>query len=178
MAKNRIYKFESIDLMELFLNGALFGGPLQSAQGGGTPSNIGAGVNGLVGLTLIFTTPNVTVTFVTSDGVGGSAQPGVGTNPDKYTLLFKDIKMQIEAASAALKVLYDKRLVIVEAAPSGGLVMSGTGTANALLGLGKDTVTTLVYPPISATVAAGTPPCWTWAYSVNENTHVVFTLEA
>ena len=92
---NKIYKFRCIGDAIAFLNGAITGGKAQDTQ---TPMLGGKGL-ALVGKTLIFTSPSAqTVTFVRSDGSGGSAH-SPGTNPDPFALLFKDIKAQIEAAN-------------------------------------------------------------------------------
>jgi hypothetical protein len=177
MAVNKLYKFRRIDDVVPFLNGAVVGGSVNRAQGGGTPANLGAGINGLVGKTLKFTKPAVvTVTFVVSSSAGGSADPP-GTNPDPYTLLFKDIKKQVEAAIATVKVLLDseQKIVFVEATPSGGVTLDKTGTANTLLGFdNNEDVVGKVYTPASV---VNVPPCWTWAYSGNDNMHNVYTWE-
>lgn len=177
MPVNKLYKFRRIDDVLPFLNGAVVGGSVNRAQGGGTQANLGAGINGLVGKTLKFTLPGVaTVTFVKSDTPGGSADPP-GTNPDPYTLLYKDIKKQIEAALATVVVLLDadQRLVIMEVTPSGGVTIDKTGTANSLLGF--DDVEDAVGKVYKPAVVSAAPPCWTWAYSGNDNMHNVYTWE-
>lgn len=146
MSVNRLRKFRTIDEVQNFLNGGIQGSILKSAQGGGTPANIGAGVNGLVGTTLTFTSPAAaSVTFVRADGVGGSATPP-GTNPDPYTLLFKDIKAQIEAAVAGTLVnMFDGALIVREAAPSGGVVLKGGSAGGFATVIGTVDLRTLVY---------------------------------
>lgn len=175
----RVYKFTDIFQVQTFLNGGIIAGALKGAQNGGSPAGIGSGIYGLVGATLKFTSPSaVTVTFVASDGAGGSADPALPVdqrNPNPQVLTFKDIKAQIEAAIATVRVTsYEGRLVLTEVTPTSGVALDNTGTANALLGLDNAGSTTgKVYaPPPSAT-----PPCWTWAYSDGSNSHVVYTLE-
>ena len=178
MALNRLRKFRRIDDVQVFLNGGVVGGPVNrsgTAGAGGTPMPLGL-VN-LVGLTLIFTLPSpVTVTFVRSDGAGGSATPP-GTNPDPFTLLFKDIKAQIEAAIPAVLVTLDadQQLVFTEVTPTGGVTVSDAGTANGILGFDSNIDTVgKVYSPA---VVSNSPPCWTWAYSGNDNMHNIYTWE-
>jgi hypothetical protein len=173
MAVNRLYKFRRIEDVTAFLNGGVTGGSVNRAQGGGTPANLTAGINGLVGRTLKFTSPVVaTVTF----GVAASATPP-GTNPDPYTLLFKDIKAQIEAAVPSVLALLDaeQRLVLIEATPSSGVTVEKSGTSNSLLGFDddRDTVGKLYKP----SAVNNTAPCWTWSYSGNDNMHNVYTWE-
>ena len=170
---NKIYKFRCIGDAIAFLNGAITGGKAQDTQ---TPMLGGKGL-ALVGKTLIFTSPSAqTVTFVRSDGSGGSAH-SPGTNPDPFALLFKDIKAQIEAALATVLVTQDSegRLVITEVTPSSGVAVTGAGTANVLLGFDSASgATGKIYSPAAVSNA---PPCWTWAYSGNDNMHNVYVWE-
>jgi hypothetical protein len=168
---NRVRKFRTIDEVQSFLNGAVSSGNTVN-QVQGSPSNHGPGITGLVGLTLIFAGPGPTgtVTFVASSG----------SNPDPNTLLFKDIKTQIEAAIATLKVtLYDGYLTIIEATPANGVTVSSAGTANTLLGF--DTANNTVgkyYLPLGAQAAPATPPYWVWVNSLGgDNMMSVFTVE-
>lgn len=171
MAINKVRKFRTIDEVQSFLNGAVSSGnTVNQVQGG--PSNHGPGITGLVGLTITFSAPGPTgtVTFVASSG----------SNPDPNTLLFKDIKAQIEAAIPTLKVnTYDGYLSIIEATPASGVTVAKTGTANTLLGF--DTANATVgkyYLPIGA---AGTPPVapyWVWVNSLGgDNMMSIFTVE-
>jgi hypothetical protein len=146
MAINKLRKFRTIDEVQNFLNGGIQGSVLKSAQGGGTPANIGAGVNGLVGTTLTFSLPTAaSVTFVRADGAGGSAAPP-GTNPDPYTLLLKDIKAQIEANIAGTLVnMFDGALIIREATPSGGVVLKGGSVGGYATVVGTVDLRTLSY---------------------------------
>lgn len=179
MAINRVRKFTTIFELQTFLNGGLVGAEIKGAQGGGTPGNLGAGFNGLVGKTLIFASPVIaTVTFVTADGAGGSAEPGVGTNPDKNTLLFKDLKLQIEAAVPTVKVTaFGDRIVFLEAAPSLGVSINKTGTANAILGIDTAQVSTNFFYKTSASATPPVAPFWMWVESGNDNMYTVLTVE-
>lgn len=180
MAINKLYKFRRIEEVQTFLNGGIVGGSINKAQGGGTPANLGAGINGLVGKTLIFSSPSAaTITFVTADGAGGSAQPGVGTNPDKYTLLFKDLKLQIEAGLATVKVTLspDQQLVITEATPANGVAVTAAGTANQALGFDSENATVGKFYKPAAAASPPVAPYWVWSYSGNDNMHNVFTFE-
>jgi hypothetical protein len=173
MATNRLYKFRRLDDVTNFLNGCVIGGNINKAQGGGTPASLGAGINGLVGTTLIFTSPSaVTVTFARSDGAGGSAA-SPGTNPDPYTLLFKDIKKQIEAAATGVLVILDaeQNILIIEKTPASGVAVDKTGTANTLLGF--DTATATVGHLYTPGTISSTPPCWTWIDADNSNMWMV-----
>jgi len=76
----KIHKFRDITEVQNFLNGGLLG------------TNVSKGVVGLVGLQLTFTSPVGVVTFA----------PGAG--PDPSVLSFKDIKTQVEAAVAGVRV--------------------------------------------------------------------------
>lgn len=173
MASNKVRKFREIWEVQLFLNGGIIGGSVVAGKGqGGNPGNLFLGVQGLVGKTLIFSEPaSGTVTF------SASTQSG---NPDPNTLMPSDIKAQIETVMSGVTVSFQGGvLVIVEATPDHGVAISKTGTANALLGFdatgGNDTIG-LFYPPPSS-ADPPTAPYWTWAYSTNDNMHVIFTYE-
>lgn len=99
------------DLEEL--NRILQGG----LKGGGDLRN---GAFGLDGLTLILTSPAVTVTF--------------DTNPEgaQQHLSLKQIIDQINAASAGLARVYQNHVVLID--PAGTAVEVGAGTANDILG--------------------------------------------
>lgn len=153
MPANKIYKFKDINEMQYFLNGAIVG------------KDIGAGVEGLVGKTLTFGAPAGAVTFV------------AGTDPvNPYLLRLKDIKAQTEASIATLKVIsMDGRIAFIEATPTTGVSLSA-GDDNILLGFDKAAATVgKLYKP--AGIAGAAAPQWPWAYSVNENMHLVFTWE-
>lgn len=177
MSVNKLYKFRRIDDVQYFLNGAIFGGAVN--RGLGNQTN---GLSGLVGTTLIFTSPSaVTVTFIESNNPGptppaGSAYPP-GTNADPYSLLFKDIKGQIQAAIPGVLVLLDaeQNLLLVEATPSAGVAVTAAGTANTILGF--DTKNASVGRLYKPSIVSNSPPCWTWAYSGNDNMHNIYTWE-
>lgn len=118
MATNKLRKFRTIDEVMVFLSGGINGSKLARQ----VTHNVG--LYGLVGTTLTFTKPAAaTVTFVTSNGAGGSATPP-GTNPDPYILMFQDIKHQIESAVAGTHVtMADGYLVIQETSPSSGVTL-------------------------------------------------------
>ena len=139
----------------------------QPAGNGGSPNNLGLGIAGLVGKTLIFVQPSVaTVTFTTSVAAN---------NPDINTLLLSDLKAQIETALATVKVLaIDGRLAIIEVTPTNGVTINKTSTGATLLGFDTsvNTAGKVYAPPPSST-----PPAWTWAGVTNDNAHIIYTLE-
>jgi len=129
----KLYKFKNVKEAELFLQGALVG------------KDISGGVVGLVGLTLNFTTPLGSVTFATA-------------NRENDALLLKDIKAQVEAAIATLRVLsFEGRIVIIEASPTTGISVPSTNqVAKSLLGFDQNSAfVSKVYG-----VVPGTPPAW------------------
>src|ERR1700709_2165936 len=107
MSSNRIRQFSEIFEVETFLNGGIILGQVQGAVAG--QALLKTGLYGLVGATLIFTSPSaVTVTFVASGGASASAGPTkdlIIRNPDPIVLTFDDLKLQIEAAIATVRVL-------------------------------------------------------------------------
>lgn len=164
MAIARVRKFTEIIEVETFLNGGLIFGDLEKSSVGAGASQLAAGIDGLVGKTLKFTSPSaVTVTFTAS----AHANPSV--------LLAKDIIAQIEAAIATVKVTtFGRRLVLVEVTPSSGVAVAGDGTANALLGIGVAALAGKVYAAPPSAVA----PCWTWAtVDPSNGQHVIYTFE-
>lgn len=173
MAQTKIYKFSDIVEAQHFLNGGVLGARVVPINGSspagnaGSPNNLGLGIAGLVGKTLKFAAPSaVTVTFTASVATN---------NPDPTTLVLSDLKAQIEAAIATVKVFsIGGRIALIEVTPTGGIAIDKTGTASALLGFDTavNTVGKVFAPPPSAT-----PPAWTWTYSTNDNTHVIYTLE-
>lgn len=181
MAQNKIYKFPTIDKLTAFLNGAVFGNNVQNtigSGGGGTQAPaLGPGLGGLVGKTLILKAPGPsgTVTFgVSNTGSGSGVAPG--TNPDPQTLLFKDIKAQIEAAVVGVVVsMAAGVLQILETTPASGITVGKLGTANSILGfdINNDSVGKL-YTPAEVTP---TPPCWVWSDTDNNGQLVLFTFE-
>jgi hypothetical protein len=149
----RVQKFQTLAELELFLNGAIFGG------------DVTRGIAGLVGLPLTFAQPAATVTFVRSAG------------PDPDVLLFKDLKAQIEGAAAALLVTsLDGRLAIVEKVPAAGVALAAPAqAAKALLGFDATGATRgRVHRPLGV---AGAPPFVTQAYAAAATVHVVHIWE-
>lgn len=156
MAQNKVYRFKDLNEAMLFLNGAVIGKAI--------PLN---GIQGLVGRKIKFTLPAaVEHTFVT----------GGGTDP--YTLSLDDIKTQLEAAVAGLKVrTFEGKLVLQESTPSGGVVIiaATSAEARALLGLDPaNTITSKVFRPVSINVA---PPCWIALQVDDNNYHTIYTWE-
>lgn len=148
----KVYKLNEIFEVEHFLNGGLTG------------IDISKGVQGLAGLTITFTNPSFSWTFT----------PGA----DPEFLRYLEIKAQLEAASASLKVKqFGGKIAFIEATPSTGVVLSGTQqTAKALLGFDYNTVSIgKVYG--SPYDAIPTAPYLIEMYSVNETTHVLVVME-
>lgn len=164
MAKWVTNKFREIAEVNLFLNGGIRGGvPID-----GFAQNIASG-NGarmapvLVGLTLVFTTPAKTVTFVAGADPAGR-------------LTAKEIIAQIVSGGQLAATLFDGMLAIVQGTPTTGVVLSNTGTANALLGFDTAVVTSgKVYGTPYGN--APTAPYLGMAYSSNDNMHVLMTFE-
>ena len=152
MAINRIYKFPDIVEAELFLNGAVVG--RAGAEKGFA----------VVGKKLHFTVPSaVTVTFTT------------GSNPnDPYTLTFKDVKTQVEAAVSTLKVLTVGGKIVFKSATGVTIHPTDADDANTLFGLDpvNDTVGKIFHPMAVST----TPPCWV-EFTVNESATFIYTWE-
>jgi hypothetical protein len=157
MPSNRIYKFSDINEAQAFLNGGLIGKDISKG-----------GVAGLVGKTLTFTSPAFAVTF--------TAAAGPPTDRDPYTLLLKDIKAQVEAANADILVQsIAGKIVFIEKTPTNGVALSGSDEpAKSLLGFDQNSASVGKFykpPDVSG------DPNYTWAYSVNESTHVIYTWE-
>ncbi len=160
MAVNKVHKFQSLNHMTLFLNGGIVAGPV-GAQG----------IPNLVGKMLRFTLPAAAEhTFVVGAGVSG----------DPYTLTLLEIKTQLEAAVAGLRVsMIDGRLVLQETAPSGGVVIiqSTVPASDARAAIGLDaasTITSKVYTPAQVTPVA---PCWVAIQADDNSIHTVYTWE-
>lgn len=164
MSATKIYKFPDIVEMQYFLNGAIKCSPFPKNHQG--PS----GFYGLIGKTLIFTSPAAgTVTF-------SAAADQADIDPN--ILQLQDIKAQVQAVMTGVVVTtVNGRLTFVEATPTSGVAITSAGTANSILGFdsANATVGKVYAAPGSASPAVA--PAWVWAYSINENSHTVFTLE-
>ena len=117
--------------LEHFLQGGIIGSSMKG------PPGVANKAFDLVGKTLIFTAPAGVVTFV------APAPPASLLSP-------QDVKAQIEAQIAALKVTFPGHsLAINLATPAIGVNLNSTGTANSLLGMSKATITlgTFYNPP-------------------------------
>lgn len=156
MSAIRSRKFPTLFEMDIFFKGGLIGGrDVVRGQGGIY------GVPDLVGKTLIFIQPGATTVTFTA---------GV----DAHTLNFQEIKLQIETAINTVRVeVFEGRLVLHEVTPANGITLNKTGTSMLLLGFSKDADPTgkLITP------SGGAAPSFVQAYSCNETTHVVLTLE-
>ena len=147
----KVYKFRDIMEMENFLRGGIMGGV-----------NIAGGVVGLVGKLLTFTAPAGSHTFVTA-------------NRYNDMLLLKDIKTQLEAAIANLKVYsIGGQIAFQHTTAASAVVLSANNEpAKSLLGFDQDTaVTGKLYG-----VVPGTPPAYINAYMGHDNAHVLVTNE-
>jgi hypothetical protein len=124
-----------IDLTEVnnFLRGGVIGG--KDLKSGG--------VFGLGGKTLVFTSPSATVTFATAH------------NSSQEVLTLKDILAQINAVGALTGYAKsgEGHIFLEDPAGSTKVVLSNTGTANALLGFDPDGVSGIVFA-----APGGTPP--------------------
>jgi hypothetical protein len=132
-----IRKFSGLDSLNTFVKGRLRG-----------TTDLVKNPAGLYlhGLTLIFTTPAVTVTFASSPA--GTQVP----------LTLAQIKSQIETATASgVLVSWFGGCIELRANPAGVLVLTG-GTASALLGLGAATVQPLNAPSGAAPKYVGLEP--------------------
>ena len=166
MALIKINKFTTIDELQYFLAGGIFGSSagVQPRPGGGP------GIPNIVGKTLTFLAPAGTVTFV------------AGANPNGF-LTLKEIKAQLEAAipTLVLRPTFEGgRLGIIQATPTTGVTLKGDGTvatnANVFLGFdsSNDTVGKVYGSPYAGPAVV---PYFIQSYSSNDNTHVVFTFE-
>jgi len=123
----KILQFGDLRRFDFVVNGGIAGGK--------KVTNANGKVLGLHGKTLIFTTPGGTATF--SDAGGTGLSPA-------------DIIAEIVGSgglSGLQPSFIDGYLNVIEATPSAGVVLAGTGTANASFGFGKAAVTGLVYNP-------------------------------
>ena len=152
MAAYKTYKFQDITKLQDHLNGAL--------RGGKDPRK---GYWGLVGLQLKFKKPSVTtVTFLTVSG-----------NPTSF-LSFSDLKSQVEAAVAGLKVFADgEQLVFIESTPSSGVELDASSALEVLGFSAGEKSYVYAYPD---GVGAAVAPHYVSAYPV-DGFHVLIVKE-
>lgn len=123
--------------MVSLLNGEIRGTAIESAKDFGSSVEY---VPGISGLTLVFTTPSVTVTFATA-------------NPAPLADIVTEINTQVQAVdsnfTARLEITRDtgpgdvrlpKKRLVLTTTTAAGLVLSATGTAMSALGLSATTV--------------------------------------
>lgn len=130
MALIKVNKFVTIDEMAHFLEGGIVGGHiLSSPQPEGPP-----GAWNLVGSTLTFLNPAVSVTFV------------AGALPNNF-LRYSEVKAQIEAAAPGLLVknLMSGKLGIIERTPTTGVVISASPPGGFAFINGSVDLNTLTY---------------------------------
>lgn len=153
MAALRLKRFASAQAAEDFMNGVKYGKSFDTRA---------ERIYGLVGTSLVFTTPSATVTF--------AAVPG----QDGYLLPAQVLAQINAAASGALRANFSEGgvLTIHEATHATGLVCTGASTASTLsaLGLPKNGFTTVKYaapggsaPRVISVVARGSSDsCTLW----------------
>lgn len=153
--------FKSTQDLELFLNGGL-----SSSESPGTD------FNALVGKTLIFTSPSATtVTFTASANTEKK-------RVDPNILTPAEVIAQIKAAIPALDARWDgKTLSIVESTPASGVVITGAGTANSILGFPSQTTTGRVFNQMTGNAAPVQPYKVGLYYNACNNTYVLETRE-
>lgn len=153
-------KFRDLSEMENCLNGGILG------------VNVSRGVAGLIGKTLIFTTPDsVTVTFA------HSSKPADMLLDQGDALFFSDIKAQIEAVATHVKVYQiGGCLAFVHKATPIAQPISITVNSSALSVLGFDDAAALtgrlVYPPESTDT-----PRFAWESTTNDGAHALWIWE-
>jgi hypothetical protein len=163
----KVYKFATINEINLFCSGAIFG--IDVSKWG---QNIATGGGGkdiapvLVGHTLIFSGPGPTgtVTFT------------AGTDP-QGRLTLAQIKSQVQATIPTLLVsTFAGKLVFSEVTPTNGVTLAAAGTANSALGFdsGNATVGKFLSTPFGATP---TTPYVMFGYDDNSGMHVLYTWE-
>lgn len=157
MASNKIYKFKDIQDAQAFLNGALFGSPVFQNQR--VPI-----LRDIVGKTV-----NINGTLVTF------VAAAVAPDGDASALLFKDVKTQVEAALATVRLFMSEgRVGIVQTTPTTGVTITDVGTANDILGFdATGSSVAKVYTPSGITAVA---PCWV-ACECMDATHIIYTWE-
>jgi len=151
MAVLRVRKITTINRVELFLQGAIFGG-----------NDLRGQVAGLVGNTITFAKP-----------AAASCAFVAGANAGYLTAA--EIKAQLEAAITGLKVKFlEGRIVLIETSPSGGVQLGGgVQIAKTLLGFAKNsTEAGRVYNPPD-----GAAPRLISVSPDMSNSHVIITEE-
>ena len=148
-----IHKFRDITEVQNYLNGGLLG------------TDISKGVTGLVGTTLTFTSPAGAVTFVEGANSG-------------HTLLFLDIKTQLETAIAAIRVYQiGGQIAFLHSASPVTLpvvLAAGVSPAKYLLGF-DDTASTA--GRIIKDSASATGPRLFWWNTTNDGSHAIMIWE-
>lgn len=155
MPSNKVYKFDSMDDLQWFLNGGIIGAPVDPFFVSGFP---------LAGLTLTFTSPVDSLVFSSGSLPGG-------------LLSAADVAAQVQASITGVVARFTKgRILLVESSPTNGVALSANDEeAKKVLGFDyKNAVTGKVYAPPGAAFAA---PCWVWIGTVNESTFVLHTWE-
>jgi hypothetical protein len=124
-----VHRMSSATELNVFLQGGILGSTL--------PTEANQLIDGLIGKTLVFSKPSVkTVTF--------AAMPDPDDERQLY-LLEALAQIRTAFAGAVNAVSYQGRLLIVEAVPAQTVVLGGTGTANAMLGLHASGLTGRLY---------------------------------
>lgn len=119
----KIYEFDVLKDMEVFLQGGITGGR-RVVDGSGR-------IQGLHGLTLIFLAPACTVTFSDPTGEG---------------LKLSDIQDQISAVSAVIQASWrDQFLTLMRTPATANVSLDKDGTANAVFGFSSNKDTTGTY---------------------------------
>jgi hypothetical protein len=166
-----IRKFSNLDAANILLRGGIIGGRdivSAASRGGATltgssPQASAQSALYLHGLTLIFTTPNETVTFASSP-----------TNAQVPITLATAIA-QIHAQTTGIKAqLIDGRMAFVDEDASAIVALSDAGTANAIFGYGNTAVSGVLY----GAPGEAAPALVSASAVANSNTYLVVTDEA
>ena len=148
-----MHKFRDLAEVQNYLNGGLLG------------TDVSKGVVGLVGETLTFTSPVGSCTFVE------------GASPDRR-LMFADIKQQIEAAVAGIKVYQiGGQIAFIHSATPVTLpieLAAGASHAKRLLGFAYDTATVgRIINDVNAVAA----PRFDWWNTTEDGSHAIMIWE-
>lgn len=158
MSAIKVYKFRDITEVQHKLDGGLLGGQVSFP------------VYGLVGKVITFVLPTAAAcTFV------------AGADATGLSLTFKEVKTQLEAAIANLRVVNFSGGVgggiaagFIHASLGGAVTLASLNEpARALLGFANNTALTgkLFNPP------GGAAPSFIQAYAANDGSHTIYTLE-